>query len=79
MLGLEDNTFYDQLEIIEFTYLSGFSVLLLMCKWFDINPSKKRVKEENNITSINTSLESLKMTNSLLLLKLSKLFRLMIP
>ena len=31
--GLEYNTFYDQLEeIIEFTYLHGFSVLLFKCK-----------------------------------------------
>ena len=58
MLGTEDNDFYVQLEeIIEFTYLHGFSILLFRCKWFDINPSKKRMKVENKIKTIIISSE----------------------
>ena len=41
--GIDDNTFYGQLEdILESTYLNGFSVLLFKCKWFNANPSKKK-------------------------------------
>ena len=61
MLGIKDNTFYDQLEeIIELMYLRGFSVSLFRCKWFDLESSKKRVKTKKNITNINISSELVK-------------------
>ena len=41
--GTYDNTFYGQLEdILEFTYLNGFLVILLKCKWFNTDPTKKK-------------------------------------
>ena len=56
--GTDDNTFYGQLEdILEFTYLNGFSVILFKCKWFNTDPTKKKIKIDNNITSINISSE----------------------
>ena len=41
--GIDGNTFYGQLEdILEFTYLNGFSVILFKCKWFNTDPTKKK-------------------------------------
>ena len=58
VLGTDGNTFYAQLEdILEFTYLNGFSMILFKCKWFNTDPTKKKFKIDNNITSINISSE----------------------
>ena len=37
--------------------MNDFSVILLKCKWFNIDPTKKNIKTNNNITSINISSE----------------------
>ena len=51
--GYDGFTFYGQLEdIVEQRYLSGYSVVLFRCKWFNTDPSKKRCVTKNNITSI---------------------------
>ena len=43
VLGIDGNIFYGQLEdILEFTYLNGFSVILFKCKWFNTDPTKKK-------------------------------------
>ena len=44
-------------DILEFKYLNGFSVILFKCKWFNTDPTKKKIKTDNNITSINISSE----------------------
>ncbi|KAJ9552527.1 hypothetical protein OSB04_016572 [Centaurea solstitialis] len=50
--------FYGQLEdIIEIRYLSGYSVVLFRCKWFNTDPRKKRCITKNNITSISVNSE----------------------
>ena len=56
--GTDGNIFYGQLEdILEFTYLNDFSVILFKCKWFNTDPMKKKIKIDNSITSINISSE----------------------
>ena len=56
ILGTEGNTFHGQLEdVLEVTYLNDFLVILFKCKWFNTDPSRKRIKIDNNITSINIS------------------------
>ena len=59
VLRTNDNTFYGQLkDILEFTYLNDFSMILFKFKWFNIDPTKKKkIKIDNNITSINLSSE----------------------
>ena len=37
--------------------MNSFSVILFRYKWFNTNPTKKRIKIDNNITSINISSE----------------------
>ena len=62
--GVENNTYYGQLEeVLVMSYLSGCSVVLFKCKWFDTDPTKSRMKHENNITSIFTKFECTKMTS----------------
>ena len=51
--GIDGNMSYGILEeIIKFSYLSYYSVVLFKCKWFEANPNKKNIIKENNITSI---------------------------
>lgn len=51
--GLDDSLFYGQLEeIVELHYLSGYSVVLFRCKWFNTHEKGRHIKE-NNIVSIN--------------------------
>ncbi|KAL5574589.1 hypothetical protein UlMin_016288 [Ulmus minor] len=57
--GTENEMFYGQLqEILEFSYLNDFSVVLFKCKWFRCD--SRRMVTENNITSINITSESYK-------------------
>ncbi|KAL5573640.1 hypothetical protein UlMin_023237 [Ulmus minor] len=57
--GTENEIFYGQLqEILEFSYLNDFSVVLFKCKWFRCD--SRRMITENNITSINITSESCK-------------------
>ena len=57
--GTEHEIFYGQLqEILEFSYLNDFSVVLFKCKWFRCD--SRRMVTENNITSINITSESYK-------------------
>ena len=57
--GTEHEIFYGQLqEILEFSYLNDFSVVLFKCKWFRCD--SRRMVTENNITSINITGESYK-------------------
>ena len=57
--GTENEIFYGQLqEILEFSYLNDFSVVLFKCKWFRCD--SRRMVTENNITSINITSESYK-------------------
>ena len=45
--GINSNTFYGQLEdILELTYLNGFSMILFKCKWFNTEPTKKKIKTD---------------------------------
>ncbi|KAJ9538028.1 hypothetical protein OSB04_030761 [Centaurea solstitialis] len=56
--GTDGFMFYGQLEdIIEIRYLSGYSVVLFRCKWFNTDPRKKRCTTKNNITSISVNSE----------------------
>ena len=49
--GMGQEIFYGQLqEILEFSYLNGFFIVLFRCKWFKCN--SRRMITENNITSI---------------------------
>ena len=51
--------FYGQLQqILEFSYLNGFSVVLFRCKWFKCD--SKHMIIENNITSIDINGEAYK-------------------
>ena len=51
--------FYGQLhEILEFSYLNRFSVVLFRCKWFKCDSN--HMVTENNITSININGEAYK-------------------
>lgn len=51
--GTDNNTFYGQLEeIIDLSYLNNLNVTLFKCKWYDVDPKKKRIKTSQNITSI---------------------------
>ncbi|KAL5570407.1 hypothetical protein UlMin_026982 [Ulmus minor] len=57
--GTENEIFYGQLqEILEFSYLNDFSVVLFKCKWFRCD--SRHMVTENNITSINITSESYK-------------------
>ena len=57
--GTGQEMFYGQLhEILEFSYLNGFSVVLFRCKWFKCD--FKRMITENNITSIDINGEAYK-------------------
>ena len=57
--GTGQEMFYGQLqEILEFSYLNGFSVVLFRCKWFKCD--SKRMITENNITSIDITGEAYK-------------------
>ncbi|KAL5572352.1 hypothetical protein UlMin_021949 [Ulmus minor] len=57
--GTENEIFYGQLQqILEFSYLNDFSVVLFKCKWFRCD--SRRMVTENNITSINITSESYK-------------------
>ena len=57
--GTGQEMFYGQLQqILEFSYLNGFSVVLFRCKWFKCD--SKRMITENNITSIDINDESYK-------------------
>ncbi|KAL5581895.1 hypothetical protein UlMin_014337 [Ulmus minor] len=57
--GTEHELFYGQLqEILEFSYLNDFSVILFKCKWFRCD--SRHMVTENNITSINIIDESYK-------------------
>ena len=59
VLGTEQEIFYGQLqEILEFSYLNRFSVVLFRCKWFKCD--FKRMITENNITSIDINGEAYK-------------------
>ncbi|KAM6544118.1 hypothetical protein CsatB_008565 [Cannabis sativa] len=61
VVGVENKTYYGQLEeVIVMSYLSGFSVVLFKCKWFDTSRPSGRLKSEQNIISINTSFEGFK-------------------
>ncbi|KAJ9547179.1 LOW QUALITY PROTEIN: hypothetical protein OSB04_019722 [Centaurea solstitialis] len=54
--GTDGFMFYGQLEdIIEIRYLSGYSVVLFRCKWFNTDSRKKRCITKNNITSISVN------------------------
>ncbi|XP_062085438.1 uncharacterized protein LOC133791534 [Humulus lupulus] len=56
--GVDNKSFYGQLEeVIVMSYLAGCSVVLFKCKWFDTDPTKSRMKNENNITRIFTKFE----------------------
>lgn len=56
--GVDNKNFYGQLEeVIVMSYLAGCSVVLFKCKWFDTDPTKSRMKNENNITRIFTKFE----------------------
>ncbi|KAL5579308.1 hypothetical protein UlMin_011750 [Ulmus minor] len=51
--------FFEKLqEILEFSYLNGFSVVLFRCKWFKCD--SKHMITENNITSIDINGEAYK-------------------
>ncbi|KAL5579288.1 hypothetical protein UlMin_011730 [Ulmus minor] len=57
VLGTGQEMFYGQLqEILEFSYLNGFSVVLFTCKWFKCD--SKYMIAENNITSIDINGEA---------------------
>ncbi|KAL5580201.1 hypothetical protein UlMin_012643 [Ulmus minor] len=57
--GTGQEMFYGQLqEILEFSYLNGFSVVLFRCKWFKCD--SKHMVTENNITSIDINGEAYK-------------------
>jgi len=59
VLGTEHEIFYGQLqEILEFSYLNNFSVVLFKCKWFRCD--SRHMVIENNITCINITSESYK-------------------
>ena len=55
--GTGQEMFYGQLqEILEFSYLNGFSVVLFRCKWFKCD--SKHMITENNITNIDINGEA---------------------
>ncbi|KAL5563440.1 hypothetical protein UlMin_033187 [Ulmus minor] len=57
--GTGQEMFYGQLqEILEFSYLNGFLVVLFRCKWFKCD--SKHMVTENNITSIDINGEAYK-------------------
>ena len=57
--GTGQEMFYGQLqEILEFSYLNGFSVVLFRYKWFKCD--SKRMITENNITNIDINGEAYK-------------------
>ncbi|KAL5570413.1 hypothetical protein UlMin_026988 [Ulmus minor] len=57
--GTGQEMFYGQLQqILEFSYLNGFSVVLFRCKWFKCD--SKHMVTENNITSIDINGEAYK-------------------
>ncbi|KAL5574336.1 hypothetical protein UlMin_023933 [Ulmus minor] len=57
--GTGQEMFYGQLQqILEFSYLNGFSVVLFRCKWFKCD--SKHMVTENNITSIEINGEAYK-------------------
>ena len=59
VLGTGQEMFYGQLqEILEFSYLNRFSVVLFRCKWFKCD--SKHMIIENNITSIDINGEAYK-------------------
>ena len=59
VLGMGQESFYGQFqEILEFSYLNGFSVILFRCKWFKCD--SKHMVTENNITSIDINGEAYK-------------------
>ncbi|XP_022148890.1 uncharacterized protein LOC111017452 [Momordica charantia] len=41
-------------EVIELKYIKDKRVLLFRCDWYDTNPKKNHVRQNNNFTSINT-------------------------
>ncbi|KAL5559557.1 hypothetical protein UlMin_035768 [Ulmus minor] len=57
--GTGQEMFYGQLQqILEFSYLNGFSVVLFRCKWFKFD--SKHMVTENNIASIDINGEAYK-------------------
>ncbi|KAL5578927.1 hypothetical protein UlMin_011369 [Ulmus minor] len=57
--GTGQEMFYGQLQqILEFSYLNGFSVVLFRCKWFKCD--SKHMVTENKITSIDINGEAYK-------------------
>ena len=69
----EHEIFYGQLqEILEFSYLNDFSVVLFKCKWFRCD--SRRMVTENNITSINITSESYKDDQFILALQAQQVF-----
>ncbi|XP_052625778.1 uncharacterized protein LOC111885117 [Lactuca sativa] len=56
-LGEDGTPFYGQFtEIIQLNYLSGYSVVLFRCKWFNTS-GKRRFVEKNGIVAIDISRE----------------------
>ena len=51
--GPDNQKYYGVLEeIYELSYINDNSVILFKCKWFDTNPSKRRVQQHKNRMSI---------------------------
>lgn len=56
-IGEDGTPFYGQLEdIIQLNYLSGYSVVLFRCKWFNTS-GKRRLVDKNGIVAIDISRE----------------------
>ncbi|XP_073120394.1 uncharacterized protein [Henckelia pumila] len=56
--GVAGQNFYGVLqEVIELCYLKDCTVLLFKCKWFDTDPRKRIIQEDNIFTSIYTGAE----------------------
>jgi hypothetical protein len=57
-IGEDDTPFYGQLEdIIELNYLSGYSVVLFRCKWFDTSGKGLLIDKDKNMVFIDVTRE----------------------
>ncbi|PON97307.1 hypothetical protein TorRG33x02_067740, partial [Trema orientale] len=60
----DGNYFYGVLEqVLELSYIRGFNVVLFRCRWFDTDPRKKWIQQDEQFTSIYTVLTGTRMTH----------------
>ncbi|KAG6497412.1 hypothetical protein ZIOFF_045311 [Zingiber officinale] len=56
--GVGGQNYYAVLQdVIELCYLKDCIVLIFKCKWFDTDPRRRRIQEDNRFTSIYTGIE----------------------